>query len=78
MPAKHIRYSESLLGLGGFLLSMLKEPATLDELWMKFEKINNRKLPAYHSFDNVLLALDFLFLIGALNIADTGELHLCD
>ena len=76
LPSKHIRFSESLLGLGGKLLSLLTKPLTIDELWRKFSKINNTKeFPAYHSFDNMVLALNFLFLIGSIDINEEGKIY---
>lgn len=70
LPSKHIRLSESLLGLGGVLLTITKEPVTVDDIWFKYSQINNskNKFPAYHNFDNVILALNYLFLIGAIEI----------
>lgn len=70
LPSKHIRLSESLLGLGGILLTITKEPVTVDDIWFKYSQINNskNKFPAYHNFDNVILALNYLFLIGAIEI----------
>lgn len=75
LPTKHIRISESLIGLGGYLLKFLKEPMTVDHLWLKFEKENNKKFPAYHNFDNVVLSLNLLFLMGIIDINEKGELY---
>ncbi|GHT33084.1 hypothetical protein AGMMS49574_17990 [Bacteroidia bacterium] len=78
LPSKHISLAESLLGLGGVLLEILmKQPCSLDSLWQEYSKINNRKevFPAYHSFDNVILAVDLLFIIGAVNINSEGEIY---
>jgi hypothetical protein len=46
-------------------------------LWQEYSKINNKKdvFPAYHSFDNVILAVDLLFVIGAININSEGEIY---
>lgn len=77
LPSKHINLSESLLGLGGVLLEiLLRQPRSLDSLWQEYSKINNRKdiYPAYHSFDNVILAVDLLYIIGAVEINSEGEL----
>ncbi|MFW6046603.1 MAG: ABC-three component system middle component 6 [Candidatus Woesearchaeota archaeon] len=78
LPTKHIRISDSLFGLGGYLLNLLNEPMTVDTLWRKYSKKNNKKFPAYHSFDNVVLALNLLFMIGIINVNDKGELYQCD
>jgi hypothetical protein len=78
LPSKHISLAESLLGLGGVLLEILmKQPSSLDSLWQEYSKINNKKelYPAYHSFDNVVLAIDLLFMIGAVNINSEGEIY---
>ena len=78
LPSKHINFAESILGLAGFLLPFLKEEKTLDELWKDFGKINKtKKFPAYHNFDNVVLAVDFLFIIGAIGITPKGKIQIC-
>jgi len=76
LPSKHIRLAESLLGLGGYLLKYLKdEPQTVDQLWFKVSKQNNSKKSfAYHGFDNVILALNYLYMIGAVDINSEGEI----
>lgn len=77
LPSKHISLSESLLGLAGVLLTFLtKKPYTLDELWQEYSKINKTKdfFPAYHNYDNVIMAVNLLFAIGAINIDTNGEI----
>jgi len=76
LPSKHINFSESLLGLGGILLRLLKTPMSIDDLWVLYSKINNKaKFPAYHNFDNVILALNYLFLIDAIDLNSDGDLY---
>lgn len=77
MPTKHIRFSESLLGLSAIILNILSEPMTVDEIWYKYSEINNskNKFPAYHNFDNLVLATNCLFLIGAIEIDSKGKLQ---
>ncbi len=77
LPSKHIRFSESLMGLGAILLSFINEPKSVDEIWFKYSEINNskRKFPAYHNFDNVILALNYLYLIGAIEINTNGKIQ---
>lgn len=73
LPSKHINISESLLGLGGVLLSLLNIPKTIDQLWIEYSKVNNTpKYPAYHGFDHLLLALNYLYIIGAIDINTKG------
>lgn len=77
LPSKHIRIAESLLGLGGYLLSYMKDgPKTVDQLWFKVSKQNEtKKAMAYHGFDNVILALNYLYIIGAIDINSEGLIY---
>ena len=77
LPSKHIRISESLVGLGAYLLSYLKDgPKSVDHLWFRVSKQNEtKKAFAYHGFDNVVLALNYLFIIGAIDINSEGLIY---
>lgn len=76
LPTKHINFSESILGLAGVLLSfIMKKPYTVDGLWVEYSKINNTKeFPAYHDFDNLILAVNLLHLIGTVDVNNIGEI----
>lgn len=75
-PKKHIELSESLFGLGSFILSILKKPLEVDEVWSKLSKsIETKEYPCYHSFDNMILALDFLYIIGAVKLGQNGKIY---
>jgi len=76
MPAKHVKLSESLLGLSGFVLTRLNKPKTIDLLWREFKAASeSNEYPAYHSFENLILAIDFLYLLGSVKVNNVGELH---
>lgn len=77
LPSKHTNISESLIGLGGFLIEKITEsPRTIDELYELLSKINLYKLKSTnHGIDNLILALDFLFLIGAINVDFEGRVY---
>jgi hypothetical protein len=78
LPDKHIKFSESLLGLGSFLLSILKKPMSVDTLWREYSQArDSATYPAYHSFENIVLALDFLFAIGAISYGENGLIEKC-
>lgn len=79
MPDKHIKFSESLLGLGSFVIENLVEPKTIDELWEEFCMVRkNGSFPVAHSFENLVLAVDALYAIGAVTEIDqSGVLLLC-
>jgi len=75
LPDKHISFAESLLGLGSFIIEQLDTPQTIDNLWQKFEKVRDSQYPAYHSFDNLVLATDILFAINLIHENANGHLE---
>jgi len=67
IPTKHTNISESLLGFGGYILTQLRTPSTIDDLWTKYQAdYKNEIYFAKHSFDNLLLTIVFLFSIGTI------------
>lgn len=69
MPNKDLTIEESLLGLSFFILKNCKAKRyTVDLLWDLYIRNYHKKGGAYHSFDNFILAIDFLYLINKLNI----------
>lgn len=77
LPTKHIKFTESLFGLGGYILKYIQiNPKTVDEIWNKIRTLNKDKsFDAYHSFDSVILALNYLYLIGAIEIDKEEKLY---
>jgi hypothetical protein len=63
LPNKHIKTRNSLLGIGAMLLNNLQRPQTVTQLW---ERAN--KIPEIESFEKFSLALDFLFIINAVEL----------
>lgn len=75
LPEKHVRTSESLLGIGAVVLSSLKEEAkTLDTVCkLVFEHdMFFRRLHGSITIENVVLAIDFLYAIGAVKLTEEG------
>jgi len=67
VPAKHISFSESLLGLGSYLLKILNKPKSIDEIWNEFQDdIENNNYPVNHSLDNLMLSIIFLYSINSI------------
>lgn len=78
MPTKHINFSQSLLGFGSYLLDNLNRPKTIDDLWNQYLIDKERdKFSANHSFDNLILALIFLYGINAIK-EENGLIYKCD
>ena len=70
LPRKQLSVSESLFGFGGFLLH-----ATVDELWEYYkDSYANKKYAVKFSFDQFIMALDYLFIIGAIKKNERGLL----
>lgn len=65
MPTKHIPLEQTLLGLGGQLLTLLRQGDTVTALWERA-----RDLPHIGSFARFVLALDLLYAIGVLELQD--------
>lgn len=78
MPDKHIKFAESLIGLGSFVLETLDEPKSIDALWDSFRQARlDKEYPSPHSFESLVLAVDVLFAIGAIESAKSGALIKC-
>jgi hypothetical protein len=78
LPDKHIKMSESLLGLGAFLIGLLHRPKTVDDIWFEYRKARDSgEYPSHHTFENLVLALDVLFAITAIKINDNGLIEKC-
>ena len=67
IPSKHINFSSSLLGFGGYILSLLKNsPKSIDQLWFHYQKDNNCTFYKKHNFDNLIKTLIFLYSINLI------------
>ena len=65
LPNQHLDLSASLLGVGAHVLKCVKTPSTVTAVWEEF-KLANRGVP----FSRFILALDFLYTIGAVSYSD--------
>ena len=67
LPSKHVRTERAIVGIGGELLDLLREPMTVSRLWNEVRARRTVAVPvAPIDYDWFVLALDFLFLIGAI------------
>ncbi|MEI2358992.1 ABC-three component system middle component 6 [Priestia megaterium] len=67
LPNKYITLNNSLLGIGSVILASLNKPSHVSFLW---EKITSNKYRI--SFDKFILALDFLFVLGLINVTNNN------
>lgn len=77
LPHKHLRFSDSILGIGGLIKSVLKEPMTVDEIWSVIHK-NSQQWPGRISYTNMVMGIYVLFTIGHLELLENGRLRVID
>jgi hypothetical protein len=66
LPTKGIAPDRALVTLGAQVLQSLSEPKTVSRVWDELRNINETRVQL--TFDWFVLALDFLFLIGAVSL----------
>ncbi len=73
LPTKHLSQDRALLTVGARLLARLSHPKTVSALWEEISRPviikDNGKSPALR-YDAYILALDLLFLMGAVELQD--------
>lgn len=69
LPTKYVSPARSLLGIGGLLLTRLDRPRTVPALWDAI-----RAVPEVGTFERFALALDLLYMLGAVGL-ENGLLH---
>jgi len=78
-PSKHASLYDSIFGLSGILIELIDGPISVNDLWFKFNTINNTKeYPSYHNHQNFILAIDMLFAFGAVGVDKEFNLKLCN
>jgi hypothetical protein len=65
MPTKHLTPGQSLLGAAAQVLGLLDRPRTVNQLWEQA-----RADESVANFDRFVLAVDLLFLVGAIELTD--------
>jgi hypothetical protein len=71
LPTKHISTRNSLLGVGAKILEQMYYPRTVTSLWNAVST-----MPEVATFERFVLTLDFLYMIGAVEM-DEGLLRRC-
>lgn len=67
LPTKHVRADRALIGVGGEVLGLLSEPMTVSRLWDAIrERRSGASTSAPVDYTWFVLALDFLFMVGAI------------
>lgn len=72
LPSKHLSQDRALLTVGARILQHLSQPKTISALWEELPSQNaarRNSVPPLR-YDGFVLALDLLFLIGAIELRD--------
>ena len=70
LPSKHLSQDRALLTVGAAILRHLSHPITVSALWEQMPRsAGGQKMPQLR-YDGFVLALDLLFLIGAVELRD--------
>jgi len=79
LPDKHIRISESILGLAGLVYDSLTAPKSLDALIDSLEsRLESDQWPIAHSTQALTLSLCFLHSVNLVDVDSRGEFFRCD
>ena len=65
LPSKHLSQERALLTVGARILERLRKPRTVSSLWESFDRGETTL-----SYDSFILALDLLFMMGAVHLED--------
>jgi hypothetical protein len=76
IPNKYISFSRSYLGIGGILLSFLKENKKIEDLWYDSKKFFKAKKMSIDFF-SFQQALNLLFLLDIIKYNDGGIIERC-
>jgi len=66
MPTKHIKTENAIIGVGGEVLDLLVHDKTVSRVFHDLQKKRNENELTTIHFDWFLLAVDFLYAIGAI------------
>ena len=79
LPDKHVKISESILGLAALVVVTMEKPLPFDNLMATLiSKFETPEWPAYHNTETVSLAVCFLFSVGLVDVTPEGDLYRCD
>lgn len=72
LPSKHLSQDRALLSVGAHILQNLGQPKTVSALW---EELPRQPKESKHetvllSYDTFVLALDLLFIMGTIELAE--------
>ena len=73
LPHKHVRFSNSLIAIAGYIRSLIDGPVSIEELWIKIEQ-KNKSTIITPSFTQFILAVDILFCIKQITLDNENRI----
>ena len=72
LPSENLPQEHALLTIGGRILQHIQEPMTVSALWEHLRTTHEEGADSRQAFhyDKFVLALDLLFMLGAVNLED--------
>jgi hypothetical protein len=71
LPSKHLPQDRALLTVGAAILRHLSHPLTVSALWDQMPRsAGEQRAQSPLRYDAFVLALDLLFLVGAVDLRD--------
>ena len=71
LPSKHLSQDRALLTVGAEILRRLSQPVTISALWEQLVGATlGHKKSASSGYDRFVLALDLLFIMGAIELRE--------
>ena len=75
LPTKHLRPERAILTVGAEVLKLLTEPKTVLRLWDELKRVmDERSSTRKVNYDWFVLTLDFLYILGAIEM-DQGRIR---
>ena len=72
LPDKYLLLKDSLIGISPLILDIIeKKEMGVEEVWDKFKKKYNSKVPIYNKF---LYTLDFMYITGMIDFDSKGSI----
>jgi hypothetical protein len=75
LPKKHIKISDSIIGISSLLINLLEKEVTVDDLFSSLVK--DKRLSKNLSLDTVILCIDYLYCQGIVEISSNGGISRC-
>jgi hypothetical protein len=71
LPSKHLSQDRALLTIGATILANISHPITVSALWEQLARAASvAESASTIRYDGFVLALDLLFIIGAIDLHD--------